>query len=369
MDIHKIKENFDYIRSSPHLWEEFAFEESEHDEQNPSNHSIKRYALAIQLKYHWRPSDEEFVNFLYHQEIKHCRKSPYGGYDSCFMILTDVLTQFRNPENLWLFLEAKFANYDTYFHIDPEHIYSAGYKKTCDYLTRCEEQENYLDHKEYLAEIQERISESSLEKLWDRISYRFEVKKEEDESIHTRFHRAVVFEAPLSEIQDLFRQIERDPDESASSLVLRAIDAKLYDRAVFYQSKIVHQTKSRWDRVSALEKLSKIYCLADDYRNAYSVALRWTEITNRFQAWKRCGLGNYLVERWLLISEGLAEQGYHDLAKKGLRNGQKMLERLATDRKSPKIYELAMQVSEILGLQKRYCHYKSIYQKLMKPIE
>lgn len=131
MKIEEIKNHLDQIKSSRKSWKAFSYEK---DDDGEDANYLKRYALAIELQYCYTPDDKELIKFLLEQEVLNRRNAPFQGLSISLTLLSYLLATYREPEHVWLFEQAKYANFDTYCGYDSEFIFSAGIEATCDYL-------------------------------------------------------------------------------------------------------------------------------------------------------------------------------------------------------------------------------------------
>ena len=90
----------------------------------------KRYQLLIALQYDNAVGDEGLIRDLFRQEIIMHRESPTQGLGVSLLLNAYLLSRFRNPFNVWLFLDAKNANFDTHCGFDYEYLVSAGISET-----------------------------------------------------------------------------------------------------------------------------------------------------------------------------------------------------------------------------------------------
>ncbi|TCS95747.1 hypothetical protein [Hazenella coriacea] len=163
MEIKEIQDHLDNIRTSKDLWNEFAYVKNEEAYFEDENY-LKRYALAIELQYHWTPDDQELVRFLMKNEVESQWYDGWQGIGPSLVLISYLLTKSKNPENVWLFEEAKWANFDTYCGYDSEFIFSAGVAATCKYLENHEISEE--DHP-YLFKMKDELQTIYTEKEID----------------------------------------------------------------------------------------------------------------------------------------------------------------------------------------------------------
>lgn len=356
MEIQDITNNLDIIRKSKDLWSEFKYSE-------PDNYK-KRYALAIALQYDYNPDDLELVRFLMENEVKSRENDPYQGIGNTLTLISYLLAKFKRPENVWLFEKAKCANFDTYCGYESEFIFSAGVEATCKYLESCEitEINGYLyPNKDNLRSL---FTEDHINKFLNRIKlwYPDNIK---DESTESLFGRAIEFNN-FAEGERLFRLLEEE-ETNEQSLYYYAKSIKRYDKAIYYQTKLLKKANNGWDRVSALYNIAYMYCLNMEYISAYKTAMKWDKMLVDFRDWIDTSLGRALTETWFDISLGLYQQNKYKLSLCSFKYGDEMGEKIKTCTYC--IYEKAKLCSEKLGLVERENYYRQMMIEERKRID
>ena len=135
MEIYEIPEKLQMIKGTKSLWGSFAYKKCK-DVYGYDSNGLRRYALIIQLQNDKTVSEEdkEFLEFLMHQEIGMHRNHPYQGVYESMDILAYLLAKFKDVNHIALFEQAKLCNFDTYYGVDTEYLFSAGIEETIRYV-------------------------------------------------------------------------------------------------------------------------------------------------------------------------------------------------------------------------------------------
>ncbi|WP_124726783.1 hypothetical protein [Staphylospora marina] len=363
MEIKDITNNLDLIRKSRDLWNEFAYLKDSDSKQDLN--VKKRYALAIELHYHWKPDDDyELVKFLMKNEVVSRRNDPYSGSADSLILISYLLARYRKPENVWLFEEAKFADFDTYCGYDVQFLFSAGVEATCRYLERhgiTEDRPYLFENRDHLRSI---CTEEDIEKFFYELSLRFPTRIE-DERVETLFDRAIIF-GDDQEAERLFRLMEEAGEISDASLYYYAKKIKNYDKAIHYRRKSLKTSTKEWDQASLLQDIAELYCLKGEYANAFNTALTWEPLLKHLN-WKETGLGRSLIETLLDISLGLHEEDDRKLSVTAFEKADSMLKK--SKNITILLLEKAVLCSEKLGFSDLQRYYRRLLNAERKRIE
>lgn len=133
--IEELLEELNIYRANPYLWKELKWKASkdsvgEYFDENKS----KRDKLIIALQFAFTQQDEKFLQFLFQQEILDRLHDPFQGVTTILRRCGFLLASFNKPEHVWLFVEAKTANFDTHCGFDWEYMLSAGVEATFKYV-------------------------------------------------------------------------------------------------------------------------------------------------------------------------------------------------------------------------------------------
>lgn len=151
------------IRKDFSLLENYRFNK---DVEN-SNH-FEQLCINIAIYNDLEQSDYEIAKFLFLEENK-WRRSPKDGEVDNLYFSAFVLTLFERPESIWLFLNSKNIDFDSYIGFDGEYLIALGVEKTYDYLSKVENP-NKNDLLKYIGETRKSCwySEELIEK-WNEL--------------------------------------------------------------------------------------------------------------------------------------------------------------------------------------------------------
>lgn len=351
MEIRDIKNNFEKIRGSKKMWEEFAY-------LQPNNY-MKRYALAIQLQYNCSLNDKELVKFLMENEIKDRENDPFQGVGDSLFLLSYLLAKFKDVSNVWLFERAKCANFDTACGYDERFIFSAGVDATCNYIKNF----NITEDNRYIYENRHNLDnvykDTDIVRLFKQMKQWFPDKLE-NEKIDTLLIRSIDFE-DYDESKRLFEIYEKTNSSDIDKLFSYSKDLKEYNKAISYQKKIFEKADNAWDKVSSLLIIANLHCLSDDYCSAFQVACHWDKILYTFDSWKNSGLGRKLTESLFDICLGLCDQKNKDLAHQAFEQGDRMVSKIESYHYN--LLKKANRCCENLPVTNKIRYYKKLLKK------
>lgn len=358
MEICDIRENIETIKKQRHLWHEFEYSEPDHD--------MKRYALAIALQYDQNCQDNyELIKFLMENEVKSRENDPFQGIGDALILLSFLLSKFKDPENVWIYERAKCANFDTYCGYETEFLFSAGVDVTCNYLETSQVTEENQFWYERQGEIRTIFTEEEIAFFVERMEQCYP-DSEANESTRTLLCRAIDFNHQ-AEMERMFKRFEDENKADTDALYYFAKDIKNYDKAIFYKKKILAKATSYWEKVSALHDLANLYCLKTEYGNAFEIAKKWHKILDRFDNWRKTGLGRSLTETWFDISIGLHQQNLLKFSFECFNYGESMIRSIKGV--SYNIYQKAHLASTILGKSDKETYYLRLMDEEKERIE
>lgn len=130
-----------------------------------------RYTLLRALQYDLQPGDSALVRYLIEQETLHHRRLPLQGLHDAMPLAGYLLASFHEIEHVWLFAEAKRANFDTYMGFDRMYLVSAGIEETLAYVRKASTHALQHDVLEWLVgeDGQCVISEDDLASWWQSV--------------------------------------------------------------------------------------------------------------------------------------------------------------------------------------------------------
>jgi hypothetical protein len=123
-------------RQNKQLWNDFTFTPVGDTKNYLDLNAAKRNEAFIALQFDLQKADEAFLQYLFQEEIYDRQKDPFQGISSALRRGGYLLSTFKNPENVWLFLQAKTANFDTNCGFDWEFLVSAGIDETFDFVEK-----------------------------------------------------------------------------------------------------------------------------------------------------------------------------------------------------------------------------------------
>ncbi|WP_103107364.1 hypothetical protein [Brevibacillus reuszeri] len=351
MEIYEIPEKLLLIKRTKSLWSSFAYKKCK-DVYGYDSSGLRRYALIIQLQHDKTVSEEdkEFLEFLMHQEIGMHRNHPYQGAYESMDILAYLLAKFKDVNHIPLFEQAKLCNFDTYYSVDTEYLFSAGIEETIRYV----EENDLYRTSSYFQELEDEIrtlfTAEYLEK-WLQSKVRKYPANQEDESIYTLMDRAIVF-GELVEAKRLLEQLEASlgsEKNDYSYLYYRCKELEEYDKALFYLNKLIPFQEAASDQVSLSLRFAEIYMSKQEWDQAFASVKECQQELKTFSSWKCTGLGRSLTETLLDISLG-AKEGNESLAKEAYGWADQMMR--ATNNDSYVILKKAHQCARALRLRK-----------------
>lgn len=112
---------------------QFAYEEAFDGEGDSYDQNrVKRFQLIIAIQYDRDEHDEALLEELFKQEIRMHEEAPFQGLYPSISLCAHLLAQFRNPSHVWLFTNAKLANFDTFLGFDYQYVVPLGLRKHID---------------------------------------------------------------------------------------------------------------------------------------------------------------------------------------------------------------------------------------------
>lgn len=355
IEIKNISKNIEVIRKSKDMWREFEYAQ-------PDNY-VKRHALAIALQYDWRLEDKELIKFLIINEVEDRKNDSFQGCGDSLTLISYLLAKYKEPENIWLFEEAKCANFDTFCGYYSEFIFSAGIEATCKYLEKFELTENNKYLFKLKNELQSIFTEKDIEEFLERMESWFPDRIEK-ESTETLLERAIEFN-DYNEGERLLGVLEKEDNCDYGSLYYRAKSLENYPKAILYQERILETAKNAQEKVSSLHNISEMYCLNLDFLNAFETSKKWYSLLDLFDDWRQIGLGRFCAENWFDICLGLYNQN-SKYALDSFKYGDAMVRKLKNY--SLQLLEKAYKCSEYIGSSRDKRYYWKMVEKEKKRI-
>ncbi len=304
MSLEILRKNFNEIRKNPETWSHFKYKDDET--------KINRYAIAKELQYNIQESDYDFIKFLMEEEIK-CRKNdPFQGYSECLLLLSYLLASYKKPENVLIFEKAKLANFDTYCGYDERFIFSAGIKKTYDYLQKLvlnNSSNAYLFRNDKL--IETTITDSDINDFFEKLK-NILPKEIENENITSRISTVITLKE-VKKFDVLYEELENTPNIEANTCAYYARLIGNYEKEIYYKNILFKNEKDRRRKINYLMEISEAYLNLNKPVEAYNVLLL---IDDYFDLKEDiASVGSLITDSWFKISVELQDIGEIKLSK------------------------------------------------------
>lgn len=122
------KTQLDLVRQNPKLLDNYRFDKNVIDSKH-----FDRLRLNIAIYNDLKQTDYEILKYVFAEEREWRKYGKDGDIDNLYFCAF-ILTLFNSPEIVWLFLEAKYNDFDSGIGFDGEYLVSAGVKETYQYL-------------------------------------------------------------------------------------------------------------------------------------------------------------------------------------------------------------------------------------------
>ncbi len=242
------------------------------------------------------PKREELIREVVEQEVLSRQNASFQGFGVALRLGCYLLSQYRNPADIPLFFEAKFANFDTVCGFDSEFIFVALADQTQEYLE--------AKHPEILEKLVARCGkaigapENGVEDFLASYSRWFpsdpgtmtdwawyQLFTDIDEVELAKHH----FEAWLKDAPD---------NEATWKSAKRALEEQNdYKRALLYAQRIEAQKTDLWDICSELRDVLKLQVENRDWREASETVSRLASHMDTFDGWHNIGLGRMIIHQ------------------------------------------------------------------------
>lgn len=289
-----------FIRKDKGLWNQFSYlPMKDADGIDFDKHWISRYALIIALQYNWTSSDEELLRFIVKNEVlMHGKLS--GLYDSLHRS-SYLLAKFKNPANVFLFFEAKEANFDTHCGYHIEYVFSAGIRETIDYVKASDSSQKYLILDRVEGEVVDGyLDETKVQQWFEENSWAYPTALEK-ESRQTMIDRAIIF-GDVESGRKLINEWYRELDSDLYNLSQDAKKLGEYEIAIKAQKKIKQSYTSSRDLISNSQEIAELYRLGGLLEKAWQELKGCKLDLEKYDGWKSSGLGRFVIQTALKIS-------------------------------------------------------------------
>jgi hypothetical protein len=272
-------------------------------------HAVRRYALLLALQYDLRTEDRALVRYLFEQETLRHRREPFQGLYPELRLAGYLLATFRAVEHLWLFTEAKLANFDTYMGFDLEYLVSAGIEQTLAYVRAADTHPLRKHVLDWLVgeDGQCVLNEDQLVSWWRRLVANYPVQQSDEDPL-ARLDQAL----DLDDIEEARRWLTTwEATLPRTSPHLRTIawrwaQVRGWDRAGAVVAELLaHHDVNAWDRASLQVQAAAYHRQAGRAAEAGRQLLAARRTLADIEAWWRYGLGRSAMEEALLVARSL----------------------------------------------------------------
>lgn len=294
-------------------------------------HQIKRFQLLIALQYDRTPNDQPLLQELLKQEIKAHRNNPFQGLFPSIQLNSFLLSEYRNPENVWLFLEAKRANFDTHCGYDREYLLSAGIRETFAFLDESANSSKG-DFYEYTGKSLESLNctEDDLDIWKNEMSILYSDKPKLDH-IEDYINLAIdldekeILKEKIMEWSGLPRNWN---DQTLHQLsyyqgLIGNIEGQISANERLYEIKTTD-----WDKASWLQSLSQLYIKANNPDLAWERIKMAQPYLKQISNWKDIGLGKFIVENAFEVVISIDDSG-NLIAREAFRWGIEQIQNMS----------------------------------------
>lgn len=217
----RIIENLNRYRKDKSVWDELVCSPAYDEDDNYSDtNALNRTKLSVGLLLDFQASDEELIKFTFEEEIEDRAQDPFQGGSDTLTNLGAVLAQFKNPENVWLFVKAKRANFDTHCGFSYQHILSAGIDATYEIVER-EDHELKESFEGYFGTRAEcPLTQSQIDSWHKGIYESFFPQGEKSEDLEYWINLAIEFDDDVA-AAELIEQLEQSTTDRTADFLTR----------------------------------------------------------------------------------------------------------------------------------------------------
>jgi hypothetical protein len=263
-------------------------------EVSHDTHAKARYALLIELQYDLQAQDEALVRYLFTQEILNSQENPEEGVSDALILNAYLLTSFENPDDIPLFYNAKYSNFDASFAIDSEFMFYALGDYTETFI-----EDNFPEIYDDLQGIYDPCDyNGALEEWWTHLSSDYP-EQESDEDLYTLYQRHFYLDNYELAKKYLEAWNEATPDSINKKSVLKYayIELKEYSQVIELLKEELATSDSHWDSISCYRDLLDFYTRTEQSENASKTVDCIDKELEKFSDWKNVGLGRMTIEQ------------------------------------------------------------------------
>lgn len=281
------------------MWQNLAYSPSTFmsdggDKVSHDTHAKARYALLIELQYDLQAQDEALVRYLFTQEILNSQENPEEGVSDALILNAYLLTSFENPDDIPLFYNAKYSNFDASFAIDSEFMFYALGDYTETFI-----EDNFPEIYDDLQGIYDPCDyNGALEEWWTHLSSDYP-EQEFDEDLYTLYQRHFYLDNYELAKKYLEAWNEATPDSINKKSVLKYayIELKEYSQVIELLKEELVTSDSHWDSISCYRDLLDFYTRTEQSENASKTVDCIDKELEKFSDWKNVGLGCMTIEQ------------------------------------------------------------------------
>lgn len=286
-------------RKDKTIWQQLAhspsiFISDDGYELSHDTHAKVRYALLVELQYNLQAQDEELIRYLFTQEILTSEINSIGGASNSLILNAYLLANFKNPNDILLFYNAKHSNFDASFVIDNEFMFYALKDKTEAFV-----KDNFPEiHDDLKGIYSQYYCDDALKEWWTHLSSDYP-EREADEDLYILYQRYFYLDNYELAKKYLEAWNEATPDSvnKKSALKYAYIELKEYIQVIELLKEELATSDSHWDNVSCYRDLLDFYTRTEQSENALRTIDCIDKELEKFSDWKEVGLGRMTIEQ------------------------------------------------------------------------
>ncbi|MEM8531084.1 MAG: hypothetical protein AAGF95_09595 [Chloroflexota bacterium] len=274
-------------------WTESAFQPANNKERADYDANEQtRLKVILELQYDLKDSDLELVRFLFSQEIAARRHDSFQGCGEALSLGAYLLARFRDPVDIPLFVQAKFANFDTFCGFSSEYIFFALREQTESYL-----EANFPKVLQQLKENDRSLTvPEDLDQWWQSV-VRTYPDSEKHESLYSLYERSLLLDKPEKALHYFEQWLAKEPESESKLQRMRYEYRQLgkFEQAAAATRLLLDQKETLLDQTSLSSDLVELYCQAELFDEALAMARHLDKLLARFDKWIGYGLGRMAI--------------------------------------------------------------------------
>ncbi|NOK60906.1 MAG: hypothetical protein GFH27_549289n112 [Chloroflexi bacterium AL-W] len=280
-------------RKDTSLWTEIAFRPARNDERGDYDaNEHTRLKAILELQYDLKDADLELVRFLFSQEIVARRHDSFQECGEALSLGAYLLARFRDPVDIPLFVQAKFANFDTFCGFSSEYIFAALREQTEPYL-----EANFPEILQQLKENDRSLTvPEHLDEWWQALAKAYP-ESEKHESLLSLYERSLMLDEPEKALHYLETWIAQEPESESKLQTMRYSYRQLgkFEQAAATTRSLLDLKKTLWDQTSLSHDLMELYCQAELFDEAIAMARHLDTLLSSSDEWIGYGLGRMTI--------------------------------------------------------------------------